>query len=188
MLDMVNVGLRTLMCIGFIFFVVRPMLMGMFRRETDRIGIEQAAQFAVMSAFKSQFDKLFNAPPPTTITLEPEVEPEPLLAAPPLLLITDQPAVTKPNPFMRPRPPRQVAAESEDDLIDVDSVEDEDANGMDAMKQRRKDQKKKSKPTIPAELLNDANSFDDKLMVARYVVEHEKARVASVIKSMIKIV
>ena len=46
MLDMVNVGLRTLMCIGFILFVVRPMLMGMFRRETDRLGIEQAAQFA----------------------------------------------------------------------------------------------------------------------------------------------
>ena len=56
MLDMVNVGLRTLMCLGFILFVVRPMLMGMFSRETDRLGIEQAAELAVMAAFKNQFD------------------------------------------------------------------------------------------------------------------------------------
>jgi len=184
MLDMINVGLRTLMCIGFIFFVVRPMLMGMFRRETDRIGIEQAAQFAVMSAFKSQFDKILNAPPPTTITLEPEVQPEPLEE--PTLLIATEPLPHKPNPFMRVRPPRKPAVE-ESETIDVDSAENEEENELDAMKQRMKDQKKKDKPKIPAELLNDANSFDDKLMVARYVVEHEKARVASVIKSMIQI-
>jgi len=183
MLDMVNVGLRTLMCIGFIFFVVRPMLMGMFRRETDRLGIEQAAQFAVMAAFKSQFDKLLNAPPPTTITLEPEVVQEEL--TPPPQLSVEEPAAPKPNPFMRSRPPRKAVVE--EDVIDLDSLEDLEENEMDAMKQRMKDQKKKAKPTIPAELLNDANSFDDKLMVARYVVEHEKARVASVIKSMIQI-
>jgi len=184
MLDMVNVGLRTLMCIGFIFFVVRPMLMGMFRRETDRIGIEQAAQFAVMSAFKNQFDKLLNAPPPTTITVEPEVQLEPLDEEPPLALA--EPLPPKPNPFMRVRPPRPVVVD-EDDGIDLDALENVEESEMDAMKQRMKDQKKKSKPTIPAELLNDANSFDDKLMIARYVVEHEKSRVASVIKSMIQI-
>jgi len=184
MLDMINVGLRTLMCIGFIFFVVRPMLMGMFRRETDRLGIEQAAQFAVMSAFKSQFDKILNAPPPTTITLEPEVQPEPLEELP--LLIATEPLTPKPNPFMRVRPPRKVEVD-ESETVDVDSAESEEENELDAMKQRMKDQKKKDKPKIPAELLNDANSFDDKLMVARYVVEHEKARVASVIKSMIQI-
>ena len=184
MLDMVNVGLRTLMCIGFIFFVVRPMLMGMFRRETDRIGIEQAAQFAVMSAFKSQFDKLLNAPPPTTITLEPEVVPEPI-EDPSLLLTSSEPPPPIPNPFMRVRPPRKAVVEEE--IIDLESLENVEESELDAMKQRMKDQKKKAKPTIPAELLNDANSFDDKLMVARYVVEHEKARVASVIKSMIQI-
>ena len=64
MLDMVNVGLRTLMCLGFILFVVRPMLMGMFSRETDRLGIEQAAELAVMAAFKNQFDLVLNTPPP----------------------------------------------------------------------------------------------------------------------------
>ena len=54
------------------------------------------------------------------------------------------------------------------------------------MKQRMKDQKKKSKPSIPTELLSNANSFDDKLMIARFVVEQQKDRVASVIKSMIQ--
>lgn len=184
MLDMINVGLRTLMCIGFIFFVVRPMLMGMFRRETDRLGIEQAAQFAVMAAFKNQFDKLLNAPPPTTITVEPEVELDPLDEEPPLLTLSE-PIPPKPNPFMRVRPPRPAVVD--DDEIDLDALENLEESEMDAMKQRMKDQKKKSKPTIPAELLNDANSFDDKLMIARYVVEHEKSRVASVIKSMIQI-
>jgi len=185
MLDMINVGLRTLMCIGFIFFVVRPMLMGMFRRETDRIGIEQAAQFAVMSAFKSQFDKVLNAPAPTTITLQPEVTEEPLQETPPLLAL--EPLPPKPNPFMRPRVAREVVVDVDSTSVDAQSAEETEEDGMDAMKQRMKDQKKKSKPTIPAELLNDANSFDDKLMVARYVVEHEKSRVASVIKSMIQI-
>jgi hypothetical protein len=88
---------------------------------------------------------------------------------------------------MRPRVAREVVVDVDSTSVDAQSAEDTQEDGMDAMKQRMKDQKKKSKPTIPAELLNDANSFDDKLMVARYVVEHEKSRVASVIKSMIQI-
>jgi hypothetical protein len=187
MLDMINVGLRTLMCIGFILFVVRPMLMSMFRRETDRVGIEQAAQFAVMSAFKHQFDRLLNAPPPTTITVEPliqeEILPEPAPSTDPVIAPS-----AKPNPFIRAgvtRPKR--VKESDEVEIILDEEPSEEESELDAMKKRMKEQKKKSKPTIPAELLSNANSFDDQLMVARYVVEHEKARVASVIKSMIQI-
>ena len=39
--------------------------------------------------------------------------------------------------------------------------------------------------TIPAELLA-GNSYEDKLMVVRYVAEQEQNRVANAIRSMIK--
>ncbi len=190
MLDMVNVGLRTLMCIGFILFVVRPMLMGMFRRETDRVGIEQAAQFAVMAAFKNQFDLVLNAPPPTTLSLEDMREP----VEEPVQILTPEPEPLPPkqNPFVRQyrefsiRDKKLAAEKLEAEALAASQDVEEEEDGLDAMKQRMKDQKKKSKPSIPTELLSNANSFDDKLMIARFVVEQQKDRVASVIKSMIQ--
>ena len=46
--------------------------------------------------------------------------------------------------------------------------------------------KEKKKPTIPAELLA-GNSYEDKLMIVRYVTEQEQNRVANAIRSMIQI-
>ena len=42
------------------------------------------------------------------------------------------------------------------------------------------------KPTIPPELLNNANSYEDKVGVVRMVVQNDQSRVASVIRSMIQ--
>ena len=46
--------------------------------------------------------------------------------------------------------------------------------------------KEKKKPVIPAELLA-GNSYEDKLMVVRFVAEQEQNRVANTIRSMIQI-
>jgi hypothetical protein len=48
------------------------------------------------------------------------------------------------------------------------------------------EQSKAKKPTIPPELLNTANSYEDKVGVVRMVVQNDQSRVASVIRSMIQ--
>ena len=55
MLDFFNIALRTIMCLAFIAFVVRPMLMSMVRREPNTLELEEMAQLAVNSAFREQF-------------------------------------------------------------------------------------------------------------------------------------
>ena len=55
MLDFINIALRTIMCLAFIAFVVRPMLMSMVRREPNTLELEEMAQLAVNSAFKEKF-------------------------------------------------------------------------------------------------------------------------------------
>ena len=44
---------------------------------------------------------------------------------------------------------------------------------------------KKPKMSVPAEFLENANSYDDKLVVVKYLAEKEKARVSLIIKKMI---
>ncbi len=51
----------------------------------------------------------------------------------------------------------------------------------------RKEQQKAKKPTIPPELLNTANSYEDKVGVVRMVVQTDQTRVASVIRGMIQV-
>ena len=48
-------------------------------------------------------------------------------------------------------------------------------------------EKKQKKPTIPPELLQNANSYEDQLMVVRMIVDQEQSRVASVIRNMIQV-
>jgi hypothetical protein len=55
------------------------------------------------------------------------------------------------------------------------------------MRDRIKQEQKKAKPTIPAELLNNANSYEDKLMVVRMIVDQERDRVAVTLKRMIQV-
>ena len=82
--DLVNVALRTLMCLAFLIWVVRPMLFALSRREPNQLEIEEVVDSAVHSAFRSLGVK---NPPPSLPTighvaapepaLEPELTPEP---------------------------------------------------------------------------------------------------------------
>ena len=57
---------------------------------------------------------------------------------------------------------------------------------MDSIKaQMAAEKKKKKQQAIPQELLN-ANSYEDKLMLVRMIVQQEQGRVSGVLKKMIQ--
>ena len=56
----------------------------------------------------------------------------------------------------------------------------------DVKERMKREQAKAKKPSIPPELLNNANSYEDKVGVVRMVVQNDQSRVAGVIRSMIQ--
>ena len=203
MLDFTNVALRTLMCLAFLIWVVRPMLMSMVRREPNYTELEEMAQLAVNSAYRQQFASFY-------LPRLPEKAPTPVVeevfkeALTPVLLFTpaEQEERAKQEQAMANRykgheeelarrsrmaleEAERIAREAQA-LADIEAgVEDDD--GDDELKKMRENMKKeKKKPAIPAELLA-GNSYEDKLMVVRFVAEQEQNRVANTIRSMIQI-
>ena len=204
MLDFTNVALRTLMCLAFLVWVVRPMLMSMVRREPNYLELEEMAQLAVNSAYRQQFAS-FYLPRPTekspTLMAE-EIHDE--VQAPVVLLLTveEQEALLLHEQAMALRykgheeelARRALVAEQEADrlaleakaLADLEAGLDDDEGDDELKKMRENMKKEKKKPSIPAELLA-GNSYEDKLMVVRFVAEQEQNRVANTIRSMIQI-
>ena len=79
------------------------------------------------------------------------------------------------------------AAEDEEALADGE-IEIREGETLAEIKERiRKEQQKAKKPTIPPELLNSANSYEDKVGVVRMVVQADQNRVANVIRGMIQV-
>ena len=215
MLDFINIALRTIMCLAFIAFVVRPMLMSMIRREPNTLELEEMAQLAVSSAFKEQFADFYAKraapalePPKATgpaaddgkaaqeQTVAAEAEPVPLTEEE-LQAIEANKAyldeLVKGHEAEMARRAELAAQEAErlaqlareKELAETEGEEEDDEdNSLEKMRQNLKKQKKK--PAIPAELLA-GNSYEDKLMVVRFVAEQEQNRVANAIRSMIKI-
>jgi hypothetical protein len=203
MLDFTNVALRTLMCLAFLVWVVRPMLMSMVRREPNYMELEEMAHLAVNSAYRQQFAS-FYLPRPVEKTLTPIVEEVHDEAQAPVVLLTveEQEALFLQEQAMALRYKgheeelvrRALVAQQEADRLALEAkafadleagVEDDD--GDEELKKMRENMKKeKKKPSIPAELLA-GNSYEDKLMVVRFVAEQEQNRVANTIRSMIQI-
>ena len=203
MLDFTNVALRTLMCLAFLVWVVRPMLMSMVRREPNYMELEEMAQLAVNSAYRQQFASFYLSKPTdkSPALLAEEVHDKALA---PLVVLTqaEQEEIFLQQQAMALRykgheeelARRALVAQQEADrlalqakaLADFEAgVEDDD--GDDELKKMRENMKKeKKKPSIPAELLA-GNSYEDKLMVVRFVAEQEQNRVANTIRSMIQI-
>lgn len=216
MLDFINIALRTIMCLAFIAFVVRPMLMSMIRREPNTLELEEMAQLAVNSAFKEQFAGYYSAHPvarleapktkalaeeasSTSITYAAQSSPEPvplteeeLAALEVNKAYLDELIKGHEEEMARRAEVAALEAERQAQLVlaqqNADALlEGEDADeGSSLEKMRQSMKKEKKKPAIPAELLA-GNSYEDKLMVVRYVAEQEQNRVANAIRSMIKI-
>ncbi len=212
MIDFANIALRTLMCLAFLAFVVRPMLMSMIRREPNTLELEEMAQLAIDSAFKEQFSSFYTPRPipkleaPTVIDVETvevvqhtlgELAPEPVALSEEELAALEQ---FKAEELERVRGHEEelarraaVAAEEAERLAKLEAeraasagAEEEGDDTDDSLTKMRESMKKeKKKPTIPAELLA-GNSYEDKLMIVRLVTEQEQNRVANAIRSMIK--
>lgn len=76
---------------------------------------------------------------------------------------------------------------TEDAPLESGEIEMQEGETLADVKARMKrEQAKTKKPTIPPELLNNANSYEDKVGVVRMVVQNDQSRVASVIRSMIQ--
>jgi hypothetical protein len=203
MLDFTNVALRTLMCLAFLFWVVRPMLMSMVRREPNYMELEEMAQLAVNSAYRQQFASFYlpKIPEKSSLPIVEEVQaevPAPLavltVEEQEELLLQEQAMALRYKGHEEELARRALLAQQEADrlaleakvLADLEAgVEDDD--GDEELKKMRENMKKeKKKPVIPAELLA-GNSYEDKLMVVRFVAEQEQNRVANTIRSMIQI-
>ena len=204
MLDFTNVALRTLMCLAFLIWVVRPMLMSMVRREPNYMELEEMAQLAVNSAYRQQFASFY-------LPRLPEKAPTPVVeevfeeALTPVVLLTpaeleervqqEQAMANRYKGHEEELARRALVALEEADrlareaqaLADLEAGVEDDDDGDDELKKMRESMKKeKKKPAIPAELLA-GNSYEDKLMVVRFVAEQEQNRVANTIRSMIQI-
>ena len=203
MLDFTNVALRTLMCLAFLVWVVRPMLMSMVRREPNYMELEEMAQLAVNSAYRQQFAS-FYLPRPAEKSPAPMAEEVHDEAQSPvgLLTVEEQEALFLQEQAMALRykgheeelARRVLVAQQETDrlaleakaLADLEAGVDDDEGDDELKKMRDNMKKEKKKPSIPAELLA-GNSYEDKLMVVRFVAEQEQNRVANTIRSMIQI-
>ena len=119
----------------------------------------------------------------------PEVAPEPVPQEAVSEAVTEAPAAQEepqPEPVVAEAEP-EAAAEPEEELPEGE-IEIREGETLAEIKERiRKEQQKAKKPTIPPELLNTANSYEDKVGVVRMVVQTDQSRVASVIRSMIQV-
>lgn len=225
MVDFVNVLLRALMCVAFIMWVVRPMLMTLSRRELDQAEIEEAAQMAIACAFQAYGNNnatnyyddpqlaVFMAenpglPIPTDAEMAQrqqaaleqaqadEVAAQHAADNPPDAATTADAPATGENPDSTADATASENAQATPvdgtELVTTDgtaevSAADDGEETMEQMRDRIKLENKQKRPTIPPELLQNANSYEDQLMVVRMIVDQEQSRVASVIRNMIQV-
>ena len=216
MIDWVNAILRAVMCFAFLMLIVRPMLVALSRKEVNQLEIEDAAQSSVNSAFAAwrnnhglhyydnpeYAEMMASNPnlelpdlskPPAPALPAPEVAPQEEAPGAEVakaqqteavqdLAAADQAASTE------AKTPEQ-ASSTEVASLDESSAaldEEEESSGMDSIKaQMAAEKKKKKQQAIPQELLN-ANSYEDKLMLVRMIVQQEQGRVSGVLKKMIQ--
>jgi len=208
MIDWINAVLRTVMCLGFLLLVVRPMLLAFSRKEVDRLAIEDAAQSSVNSAFNAwrihngrhyydnpELAEMMASNPNLVLpdlskpVPEPIPEPEEVVETPvaeiPVEVPVEEVAAQEPVVEVALAPSEPEPAPQAEAVAEEENLDDDDP--VKAMKAKMAAEKKKSKPpSIPPELMNNANSFDDKLMLVQMIVQQEQGRVAGVLKKMIQ--
>jgi hypothetical protein len=124
-----------------------------------------------------------------------EVVPEPEVPAPTEVVVEETPAVEESIEVVQDTHAEvadapEAAAEpaEEEEALAEGEIEIREGESLAEIKERiRKEQQKAKKPTIPPELLNSANSYEDKVGVVRMVVQSDQARVAAAIRGMIQI-
>jgi flagellar biosynthesis/type III secretory pathway M-ring protein FliF/YscJ len=216
MIDWVNAILRAVMCFAFLMLIVRPMLVALSRKEVNQLEIEDAAQSSVNSAFAAwrnnhglhyydnpeYAEMMASNPnlelpdlsqPPAPALPAPEVAPQEETSAAEVAS-TEQ---THPDSLAGEKTAETDAGASADSVStevasmgesspDQEEEDEDEGSSMDDIKaQMAAEKKKKKQQSIPPELLN-ANSYEDKLMLVRMIVQQEQGRVSGVLKKMIQ--
>ena len=175
----------------------------------EREMIRKAELFEAQRADKIKYQMMLlekpeKPKPKPVVEPEPEVVPEPVAEVLPEPVEEVQPEVVEeqvtpevaeaPAEENAPEPAPEEAAEAPAEEAEVEEalaegeIEIREGETLAEIKERiRKEQQKAKKPTIPPELLNTANSYEDKVGVVRMVVQTDQSRVASVIRGMIQI-
>jgi outer membrane biosynthesis protein TonB len=173
----------------------------------EREMIRKAELFEAQRADKIKYQMMLlempeKPKPKPVVEPEPEVVPEPVAVVEPEPVVDVQPevveepvapevAVEEPVPEA---PAEEAVAEAvaepveQEEALAEGEIEIREGESLAEIKDRiRKEQQKAKKPTIPPELLNTANSYEDKVGVVRMVVQADQSRVASVIRGMIQV-
>ena len=175
----------------------------------EREMIRKAELFEAQRAEKIKYQMMLlekpeKPKPQPIIEPEPEVVPEPVAEVAPEPVAEVQPEVVQeavPEETVEEAAPAETEAvaeeasaevaaeeESEEEALGEGEIEIREGESLAEIKERiRKEQQKAKKPAIPPELLNSANSYEDKVGVVRMVVQADQSRVASVIRGMIQI-
>jgi hypothetical protein len=211
--DVINTLLMGLIFMVVIVTIVRPFVLNMVGEAMSNNDMQKAAIAAVeremmrkAELFEAQradkikyqmllLEKPEKPTPKPVMEPEPEVVPEPVVEVAPEVVAEEAPAEVVEAPVEDLAP----EAAPEEALVDVPEEEAEEAlaegeieiregESLAEIKDRiRKEQQKAKKPTIPPELLNGANSYEDKVGIVRMVVQSDQARVASAIRGMIQL-
>ena len=213
--DVINTLLMGLIFMVVIVTIVRPFVLNLVGSAMSNNDMQKAAVDAVeremmrkaelfeaQRAEKIKYQMLLlevpDKPKPKPVyEAEPEPEPEPEVIPEPAAETTEEVAQEAVVEEVVEAPEEEVPAVATDESAEAAPPEEEEANGeieiregeslADIKERMRKEQQKAKKPTIPPELLNNANSYEDKVGLVRMVVQTDQSRVASVIRGMIQI-
>jgi hypothetical protein len=78
--------------------------------------------------------------------------------------------------------PKKTAVPKAAEAVPPVAAADAEVNPMDEMKKF----KTKKKVAVPEEMLNDAKSYDDKLVLVKMLTEKERNRMVLIIKNLLK--
>jgi hypothetical protein len=213
--DVINTLLMGLIFMVVIVTIVRPFVLNLVGSAMSNNDMQKAAVDAVeremmrkAELFEAQRAErikyqmlLLEVPdkpkPKPVYEAEPEPEPEPEVIPEPAAETTEEVAQEAVVEEVVEAPEEEVPAAATDESAEAAPPEEEEASGeieiregeslADIKERMRKEQQKAKKPTIPPELLNNANSYEDKVGLVRMVVQTDQSRVASVIRGMIQI-
>lgn len=203
--DVINTLLMGLIFMVIVVTVVRPFVLhivngAMSTEDLQKEAIEAVEQEMMRASLLAEarrneqirFQQLLLEVPEKlkakTVPEEEEEEPEPEseVAQEPAQAEEQAPADTEVEEPSEDVAQVEASATQEEPVDPNDIVMHEGESLADVKARMKLEQSKNKKPSIPPELLNNANSYEDKVGVVRMVVQNDQSRVASVIRSMIE--
>jgi flagellar M-ring protein FliF len=200
--SMVNSGVIAALFLMFVLFVVRPMIKKMMKPEIDPAAIAAAALAAASAeaatAEKIRTERIANAEADAAARLvadkaeREEAAAKARLAAEEIAKeaqMAEEAAAAESTQMAAEEAAREAerlaALEMQAEGGEDANVELEEGESLDDLKARMGKLKPK-KQSIPSDLLNNANSYDDKVALIRMIVSDNSGRVAGVMRGMIQ--